>query len=119
MRIEPSLLFLVIAISFLLVCFFGLGKSVSFGEIESSWINYTSQSDRGITFGFPSSWTVVYSTHEGNGAIMLSPPNNYYLFGEKMTFGLEKLQSNMSLDDYSKHAIKILSTTLQEFHLID
>lgn len=119
MRIEPSLLFLVIAFSFLLVCFFGLGESVSFGEIESSWINYASQSDRGFTFSFPSNWTVVNSTHEDNGVITLSPPNKYDLFGEKMTFGMEKLQSNMSLDNYSKQAIKILSTALQEFHLID
>ena len=95
MRTEPGLLFLVlvIAFSFLLVCFFGLGEYVSFGEIESSWINYTSQSDRGFTFSFPSSWTVVKSTHEDNGVIALSLPNNYDLFGEKMTFGLEKLQS--------------------------
>ncbi|ALI36686.1 hypothetical protein NMY3_02494 [Candidatus Nitrosocosmicus oleophilus] len=84
---------MVIEFSFLLVCFFGLGEYVSFGEIESSWINYTSQSDRGFTFSFPSSWTVVKSTHEDNGVIALSLPNNYDLFGEKMTFGLEKLQS--------------------------
>jgi len=51
--------------------------------------------------------------------ITLSLPNNYDLSGEKMTFGMEKLQSNMSLDGYSKQAIKNLSTTLQEFHLID
>jgi len=36
-----------------------------------------------------------------------------------MTFGLEKLQSKMSLHKYSNKALKILSTTLREFHLID
>ena len=36
-----------------------------------------------------------------------------------MTFGMEKLQSNISLHDYSNIAIKILSVTMQEFHLID
>lgn len=102
MRTEPSLLFLVIAFSFLLVYLSVLGESVSFGEIESSCINYASQSDRGFTFSFPSSWTVVNSTQEDNGVITLSLPNNIDLFGEKMTFGMEKLQSNMSLYDCSK-----------------
>jgi len=36
-----------------------------------------------------------------------------------MTFGMEKLQSNMSLHEYSNKAIKILSTALKDFHLID
>lgn len=36
-----------------------------------------------------------------------------------MTFGMEKLQSNMSLHEYSNQALKILSKSLQEFHLID
>ena len=115
MRTEPGLFFFVIEFSFLLVCFFGLGEYVSFGEIESSWINYTSQSDRGFTFSFPSSWTVVKSTHEDNGVIALSLPNNYDLFGEKMTFGLEKLQSNMSLDDYSNQAIIIYQGHCKNF----
>jgi hypothetical protein len=96
-----------------------LGESVSFGEIESSCINYASQSGRGFTFSFASSWTVVNSTQEDNGVITLSLPINIDLFGEKMTFGMEKLQSNMSPSDCSKQAIRILSTTLQEFHLID
>ena len=95
MRTEPSLLFWVIAFSFLLVCFFGLGESVSFGEIKSSWINYASQSDRGFTFSFPSNWAVVNTTHDDNGVITLSLPNNNDLIGEKMTFGMEKLRSNM------------------------
>ena len=89
------------------------------GRLESSWINYTTQNDHGFNFSFPSSWTVVNSTHKDNDLITLTPPNNYDLFGEKMTFGMEKLQSNMSLHEYSNKALKILSTTLQEFHLID
>ncbi|MDN5844688.1 MAG: hypothetical protein L0H53_00265 [Candidatus Nitrosocosmicus sp.] len=47
------------------------------------------------------------------------PPNNYDLFGEKLTFGMEKLASNMTLQEYSDKAIKILSTTMKDFHLLD
>ena len=36
-----------------------------------------------------------------------------------MTFGMEKLQSNLSFQEYSSKELKILSTTLQEFHLVD
>ena len=111
--------FLTIAFSFQLVFFFGLDVSISFGEIESSWINYTTQNDHGFNFSFPSSWTVANSAHQDSDLIILTPPNNYDLFGEKMTFGLEKLQSNMSLHEYSNKALEILSKTLQEFHLID
>ena len=99
-----GLSFLAIAFYFLLVFFFGLDDGKSFGKIESSWNNYSSQNDRGFNFSFPSSWTVVNSTYKDNGVITLIPPNNYDLFGDKMTFGMEKLQSNMSLHEYSiKH----------------
>ena len=55
-------------------------------------------------FSFPSSWTVANSTHINSDLIVLTPPNNYDLFGEKMTLGLEKLLSNMSLHEYSNKA---------------
>jgi hypothetical protein len=109
---------LAIAFSFQLVFSFGLGECMSFREIESSWINFSSQDERGFTFSFPSSWTAVNSIHNDNDVVTLSPPNNYDLFGEKMTFTMEKLQSKMSLDDYSKKAKKILSAALQEYQLI-
>ncbi len=114
-----SISFLTIAISFQLVFFLGPDAGMSFGEIKSSWINYTTQNDHGFNFSFPSSWTVANGTHLDSDLITLTPPNNYDLFGEKMTFGIEKLQSNMSLHEYSNKALKILSTTLREFHLID
>ena len=110
--------FLTIAISFQLG-FFGHDARISFGEMKSSWINYTMQNDHGFNFSFPSSWTVANSTPLDSDLITLTPSNNYDLFGEKMTFGIEKLQSNISLHEYSNKALKILSTTLREFHLID
>ncbi len=114
-----NLSFLAIVFSFHIVFFFGIDTEMSFGEIESSWINYTSQYDHGFNFSFPSSWKVVNSTYLKNSLITLTPPNNYDLFGEKMAFGIEKLQSNMSLHEYSNKALQILSKALQEFHLLD
>jgi hypothetical protein len=119
MGIALGLSFLAIAFYFLLVFFFGLDDGKSFGKIDSSWNNCSSQNDRGFNFSFPSSCTVVNSTSKDNGVITLIPPNNYDLFRDKMTFGMEKLQSNMSLHEYSNQALKILSKSLQEFHLID
>ena len=55
--------------------------------------------------------------HLDNDLITLTPPNNYDLFGEKMTFGMEKLQSNMSLHEYSNQALKILSRHCENFTL--
>ncbi len=114
-----SLSILAIAFSIFIVLFFDFPKVISFEQMQSTLINYTSQGDHGFIFSYPSNWIIVNNTHKENGVITLSPPNNYDLFGEKMTFGMEKLHSNISLDEYSKKAIKILSTTLQEFHLVD
>jgi len=89
------------------------------GEMESSWVNYTSLNDRGFELSFPSSWTVVNDTHKDNCIITLIPPNNYDLFAEKMTFGMEKIEPNMSLYEYSNNAIKILSMAMEKFQLLD
>ena len=56
-------------------------------------------------------------TYKDNGVITLIPPNNYDLFGDKMTFGMEKLQSNMSLHEYSNQALKILSNVTTRISL--
>jgi hypothetical protein len=119
METAQSLLFLAFAFAFPLFFLVGLVEGMSFGEIDHTWGNYTSHADRGFSFSYPSSWTVVNNTHKDNDVITLMPPNNYDLFGEKMTFGMEKLQSNMSLQEYSDKAIKILSIALADFHLID
>ncbi|WP_458721426.1 hypothetical protein [Candidatus Nitrosocosmicus sp. R] len=81
------------------------------GGIKSSWINYTTQNDHGFNFSFPSSWTIVNGTHLDSDLITLTPPHNYDLFGEKMTFGIEKLQSNMSLHEYSNKAQNSINDT--------
>lgn len=114
-----SLLFLVNVFLFALVLFIGIDDRLSFGELKPSWLNCTSQTDLGLSFSFPSNWVVVNSTYKNNDVITLLPPDNHDLFGERMTFGMEKLQSNVSLSDYSNKAIKILSKALQKFHLID
>lgn len=87
--------------------------------MESSLVNYTSLNDRGFELSFPSSWTVVNDTHKDNGIITLIPPNNYDQFAEKMTFGMEKIEPNMSLYEYSNNAIKILSMAMEKFQLLD
>ncbi len=91
-----SISFLTIAISFQLG-FVGPDAGMFFVEMKYSWINYTMQNDHVFNFSFPSSWIVANSTHLDSDLIILNPPNNYYLFGEKITFGIEKLQSKMSL----------------------
>jgi hypothetical protein len=48
----------------------------------------------------------------------LIPPNNYHLFGENYIWNRE-ITIKMSLHEYFNKALKILSTTLREFHLID
>ncbi len=119
METAQSLLFSAFAFSFAFSFLFGLVEGTSFDEIEPSWGNYASHADRGFSFSYPSSWTVLNNVHKDNDVITLMPPNNYDLFGEKLTFGMEKLQSNMSLQEYSDKAIKILSIAMQDFHLID
>jgi len=69
MGTAQSLSFLAFAFSFPLFFLFGLVEGMSFGEIEPSWINYTSHDDRGFGFSFPSSWTVVNNTHKDNNVI--------------------------------------------------
>jgi hypothetical protein len=108
---------LTIAFSFQLG-FFGPDASISSGEMKSSWINYTTQNDHGFNFSFPSSWTVANSTHLDSDIIILIPPNNYHLFGENYIWNRE-ITIKMSLHEYFNKALKILSTTLREFHLID
>ena len=49
-----SISFLTIAISFQLG-FVGPDAGMSFVEMKSSWINYTTQNDHGFNFSFPSS----------------------------------------------------------------
>ena len=119
MGTAQSLSFLTIAFSFHLAFFFDLDEGLSFGEIEQTRIDYISQNDLEFNFNFPSNWTIINSTHKDNGVITLTSTNSYVLFGEKMTFGMEKLQSNLSFQEYSSKELKILSTTLQEFHLVD
>jgi hypothetical protein len=100
--------------------FFGLQEGISLGEVETSWINYPYSDDNGITFSYQSIWTVINDTNRDNDIIVtLMPPNNLDLFAEKIIFGMEKLQPNMSLQDYSNNAIKILSMTMDNFQLLD
>ncbi len=76
--------------------FFALQEGLSLGEVETSWINYTFSDDIGITFSYPSIWTIINDTNKDNGIIVtLMPPNNLELFAEKMIFGMERLQPNM------------------------
>ena len=90
------------------------------GEIESSWINYTLSDDNRINFSYPSIWTVVNDTSKDNGIIVtLMPLDNFDLFAEKMIFGMERLQPNMSLQDYYNNAIEIPSMTMDNFQLLD
>lgn len=114
-----KLSYLALTFAFPLIFFFGLQEGISLGAIESSWVNYTTDNDRGFKFSFPSSWTVVNDTNKDNGIITLMPPNNYDLFAEKMTFGMEKLQPNMSLYEYSNNAVKTLSMAMEKFQLLD
>jgi len=100
--------------------FFGLQEGISVGEVESSWINYTLSGDMGISFSYSSIWMVMNDTNKDNDIIItLNPPNNFDLFAEKMIFGMERLQPNMPLHDYSNNAIKILSRTMDNFQLLD
>ncbi|TVP41604.1 hypothetical protein [Candidatus Nitrosocosmicus arcticus] len=68
---------------------------------------------------FPFSWTVVNDTNKDNGIITLIPPNNHDLFAEKIAYVMERIKPNMSLYEYSKNAIKILSMTMEKFQLLD
>ena len=72
MGTAPSISFLTIAISFQLG-FVGPDAGMSFVEMKSSWINYTTQNDHGFNFSFPSSWTVANSIHLDSDLIPLTP----------------------------------------------
>jgi hypothetical protein len=90
------------------------------GEVETSWINYIFSDNNRITFSYPSIGTVTNDTKYNNDiTVTLMPPNNLDLFAEKIIFGMERLQPNMSLQDYSNNAIKILSMTMDNFQLLD
>ena len=120
METAQSISCLSLTFLFALLIFFGLQEGISLGEVESSWINYTFSDANGITFSYPSIWTVINDTHKDNDIIVtLMPPNNLDLFAEKMIVGMERLQPNVSLHDYSNNAIKILSMTMDNFQLLD
>jgi hypothetical protein len=67
--------------------FFGLQEGISSVEVDTSWINYTFSDDNGITFSYPSIWTVINDTNKDNDiTVTLMPPNNLDSFAEKMIF---------------------------------
>ena len=70
METAQSISCLSLTFLFALLRFFGLQEGISLGEVESSWINYTFSDANGITFSYPSIWTVINDTNKDNDIIV-------------------------------------------------